>query len=127
MIVRMAQIYAEVAEEMGLSRAVVESVGTDVLSSLREKLNGPTELGYELPKLGTFSFAQKRYLRFYEFLTKAVESGRYVIGESYPQDVWEKNQILIDKINIFKQDKARKTELKHARKETNQSSQGDSV
>lgn len=122
MIVRMSEIYKEVAEENDWSKAVVESVGVEVLSCLRDKLNGPDEIAYELPKLGTFTLKQKKYEGFHNYLLGALEEGRYILGENYSEEMYSKNLILMDKINKFRSDKLEKKQLKDEAK-TKQPSQ----
>lgn len=123
MIVRMKVIYEEVAKELGISTSVVESIGVEVLSTLREKLNGPDEIAYELPKLGTFTLKHAKYESFHKYLLGAVESGKWTLGTDYPTEMFEKNKILMNKILGFREAKANKQiEKQHGKKETNKSS-----
>lgn len=116
MIVRMAEVYKEVSEEMGLSKAVVESIGVEVLATLREKLNAPTDIAYELPKLGTFAMHLSKYTSFHNYLLKSLANGTYVLGENYDADMYEKNLIIMNKINNFYAEKQRVKDLKDERK-----------
>ncbi len=103
-------------DELGLSRAIVESVGVEVLSDLREKLNAPSEIAYELPKLGTFAMHLAKYTSFHKFLLGALESGRYTLGEDYSPEMYEKNKILMTKIDQFYAEKATKKQAKDEKK-----------
>lgn len=119
----MRQIYEEVARENGWSQSMTESVGVEILSTLREKLNAPDQLAYELPKLGTFTLKHNKYASFHEYLLKAIEQGTYVLGENYSTEMYSRNEILMSKINEFRQDKAEVKKLKDEAK-ANKSSQG---
>ncbi len=116
MIVRMKQIFEEVARENSWPITVVESVGVDVFSTLRSKLNEPTEIGYELPKLGTFTLKHNKYASFHEYLLNAINDGTYVVGENYSEEMFERNKILMSKIEAFRNEKAEKTRLKNEAK-----------
>ncbi len=126
MIKRMADIYKEVSREQGLSLSIVESVGIEVLSCLRNCLNNPSEIAYELPNLGTFTLKHTKYESFHKFLIDAVETGKYKLDEDYPTDTYERNGELMKKIEEFRQHKEEVNKLKDEFKEkSGEPSQGE--
>lgn len=44
---------------------LVESVGDFVFKELIAKLNSPTDISYELPKLGTWNIRENKFMRSY--------------------------------------------------------------
>jgi uncharacterized protein YeaC (DUF1315 family) len=125
MIVKISEIYNEVSQELNLSKAIVESIGVEVLSSLRDKLNSPTEIAYELPKLGTFAMHLSKYTSFHQHLLKALETGKWKLGTDYCPEMYERNLILMSKIDEFYKQKNDVKALKHEKK-TRESSQDES-
>lgn len=116
MIVRMSEIYREIAAESIWSKSVIESVGTEVLSYLRDTLNSPSEIAYELPKLGTFTMHLDKYKDYHKFLLESLASGKYKLGQDYSEEMFEKNKILKTKIDAFYAKKELIKQLKHEKK-----------
>jgi hypothetical protein len=117
MIVRMPAVYKELSEELGLSVSIIESIGVEVLSSLREKLNAPSEIAYELPQLGTFTLKHTKYESFHKALLDAIAKGNCTVGKDYPEEMYNNNLVLINKIKWFREDKEKIKKLKDGRKE----------
>lgn len=119
MIVSSNDIYKKVAEKKNLNEDLVKSVGTVVFQSLRELLNNPEELSYELPKLGTFSLRFKKFeYYFYNFKNKLENNDEECLKklENNPA-LYEKNKKMIEKITAFRDARRNKRVLRYAKED----------
>jgi nucleoid DNA-binding protein len=117
MIIVPKEIYEKVAKEHTFDKDLVESVGNSVFQELRNSLNYPTELAYEVPKLGIFSLRFMRFERYYKnfvnLLNKENEKAKQQL-ENNPE-YFKNNTTLFDKIQDYR---IKKNEVRNARYNT---------
>jgi hypothetical protein len=107
MVIRSRILYEEVAKKHNLPIELIESVGNCVFEQLRIKLDAPSELAYELPKLGTFIARFKPFEKTMENIMKAVNSENPLLLQRIEEDPkrYNRNISLYKKMQEYREAK----------------------
>lgn len=125
MIKKAKDIYQTTAERHNIPVEVIASIGNVLFRHLRESLNEPSELAYEVPGLGVFCLRMKKFEHNFGMIKNAYENGNLkVVGDvnRKPEDYKRKNNLL-EKCKQFRKEKAEHKVKRNAENETYQSSE----
>lgn len=121
MIVLPNDIYEEVAEDIGVDVAMIQSIGVIAFQELRHSLNNPVELAYELPKLGTFILRFNKFEDYFDYFQKKLDNKDVEALQKLEDnpELYLKNKALKEKINNFRKDKQTKRKQRYEKDYTN--------
>jgi hypothetical protein len=95
---RLKQIYEIISKRDNVPIDLIESVGNSVFDSLRYHMDHPSELAYELPKIGTFNIRFNRFLGYYNTVQKklANKEEKTTLQKQNDPELFER----LDKLNL---------------------------
>lgn len=117
MIIKARDIYASVAKKHNLDPKFVQIVGESVFNALRGKLEHPTDLAYELPKLGTFILRHKKFKISVDRTRQAANNGLDNAMNAGAKAILVHWEVILEKIREFKEIKTAKRKLRYEPKE----------
>jgi len=114
-------IYKKTSENNNLPLDLIESIGNVVSQHLRNCLNNPDALAYELPNIGTFNIRFIRFERYYNNFQNLLDKDDPIAIMKRDRDLqfYQSNTIVMEKIKNFRIDKQEKRKERY---ETNESS-----
>lgn len=115
MVTKINNIYEKVSKKHNLQLDLVKSVGDCVFDELLDKLSKFEDLGYDLPKLGTFNLRFKRFENYYLNFVKKLENKDPLAIEKLEnnKELFELNTEIYKKIQNFRQVKSEKRKLRY--------------
>lgn len=125
MITGIRDIYEKVAKQNNLDPELVKSIGTVVFQNLRECLNKPDEVAYELPKVGVFNVRFQKFENYYLAFVRCLERGDEKAKKQLEDnpELFEINTKLYNRILEYRE---KKKEKRNARYEAIKSSEDKS-
>lgn len=103
---------------------LVDSIGTCVFQSFRDKLSSPKNLSYELPKIGAFHLRFRNYLSYVLSFARKINSGeqKYIDMRDNNLELFFTTKHIYKQMMDFKEDKLKKRTQRYA--EIQQASKG---
>lgn len=125
MIVTSKEISKKVADNNDIDFNIIDSINSIVFASLRENLNSPDHLAYELPGIGTFELRFKQFEKHFNHFKNLVETNNEnaIAAVNRNPEYYKRNKLLIEKIDEFRNDKKEKRILRHGQNNTNETSE----
>lgn len=121
MLVNAKTLYELTAAKHNLPMELVESVGSCVFEKLREKSEAPSELAYELPKLGTYVLKFKGFERFYINFVRQLERNHpeAIAKRDKNPELFERCTLLYNKMQEYRKHKKEVRERRYAKSTNN--------